>query len=266
MLLIAILIVVVAGIVLWNHKSNLAEQKTADITLQQADRDKAARQAAKSKAEAAAAAATPTVFSKQKFSIDDPNSIWIIVNKLRPLSPNDYAPKDLVTPAVPLRSASGGPEMQLRKEAATAFETMVKAAKSENVDLMLASAYRSFATQTSVYNREVSQFGQPTADTQSARPGYSEHQTGLGVDIEPTSRQCEIEDCFADTNEGKWLAANATKYGFLLRYTADKTAITGYRAESWHYRYIGLELANEMTKQGILTLEEFFGLPAAPGY
>ena len=120
--------------------------------------------------------------------------------------------------------------------------------------------------QVSVYNNEVKTYGQATADKQSARPGYSEHQTGLAVDLEPASRQCEVQDCFASTIEGKWLAVNAYLHGFIMRYPPGKEAVTGYKQESWHFRYIGKELAAEMKQQNITTLEEFFGLPAAPNY
>lgn len=263
LVIIVLLVSVLAlGLVYRERQSNLADQAAALAALQ-AD---AARKSAKRKSEAIKPVPLPAVFSKTRFSVDDPNSIWVVVNKLRPLNPRDYVPKDLVAPAVPLRSDGSGQEMKLRQAAAQALEAMVAAAKADSANLMIASAYRSFNTQTAVYNREVAQFGQATADTQSARPGHSEHQTGLAVDLEPTSRQCEIEDCFAETIEGKWLAANSYKHGFLLRYTVDKVAVTGYRAESWHFRYVGLELAAEMNRQGITTLEEFFGLPAAPGY
>lgn len=259
------MIVVAASLGFREYQFNSAEQRAAEVA-QQTQKAEAARQAEIRKAKATKPVPLPPVFSKAKFSVDDSNSIWVVVNKQRPLKPRDYVPGDLVTPAVPLRFNNGGPEMKLRKEAATALELMTKAAKADSTNLMIASAYRSFTTQNAVYDREVARFGQTTADTQSARPGYSEHQTGLSVDLEPTSRQCEIEDCFADTLEGKWLAANSFKHGFLLRYTADKVAVTGYRAESWHFRYVGIELAAEMNRQGIITLEEFFGLPAAPGY
>jgi D-alanyl-D-alanine carboxypeptidase len=131
---------------------------------------------------------------------------------------------------------------------------------------MLSSGYRSYDYQVGLYNGYVKSQGQATADTQSARPGYSEHQTGLAVDIEPASKKCELDACFADTPEGKWLVANAYKYGFILRYTQDKTAVTGYAYEPWHFRYVGTPLATEMHNQNVATLEEFFNLPVAPDY
>lgn len=198
-------------------------------------------------------------FNKQAHSIDQPDSIWWIVSKVRPLSPLGYAPSDLVVPNIPLRASRGDGEMRLRKEASTAMEEMVAAAKNVNIDLMLTSGYRSYQLQVSVYNGYVQKYGQAGADKQSARPGTSEHQTGLAADLAPTTRQCELEVCFADLPEGKWLAANAYKYGFIIRYPEGKGEITGYsQYEPWHIRYIGKDLSQEMHKQNILTLEEFF--------
>jgi D-alanyl-D-alanine carboxypeptidase len=201
-------------------------------------------------------------FNRAKFSIDDPASIWVVVNKTRPLNPVDYAPSDLVEVPVahtwvPL----------LRQEASTAVVAMFAAASAEaGLSLASNSAYRSYTTQVGVYNDDVATNGQAAADTSTARPGTSEHQTGLTMDIGPASGNCSLNTCFADTPEGQWLAANAWRFGFLLRYPADKVAVTGYAFEPWHYRYIGTELSTEMHHTGVSTLEEFFGLPAAPNY
>ena len=196
----------------------------------------------------------PAGFDKNKYSHDDPASMWTVVNKTRPLNPKDYAPSDLVS--------IGG--QQIRKEAASALTKLIADAKTAGLNISPLSGYRSYQTQVSVYNKEVATYGQATADTESARPGTSEHQTGWAVDV--GGGGCGIEDCFGTTAEGKWLATNAYKYGFIIRYTSQKQQITGYRAEPWHIRYIGTELSNEMKKQGVTTLEEFFGLPAAPDY
>ena len=112
----------------------------------------------------------------------------------------------------------------------------------------------------------LAQLGQAGADLTSARPGHSEHQTGLAVDISAVPATCALDQCFADTVQGKWLAKNAYKWGFVLRYPNKMTSITGYEFEPWHYRYVGVELATEMHTTGIKTLEQFFDLPAAPGY
>ena len=204
-------------------------------------------------------------FNKQQYSTTDPTIIWVVVNKPHPLSPIDYAPADLVVPNVPLR-VPGNESMQRRAPAATALEQMFAGAKAAGLNLMLASGYRSYNYQVGLYNGYVNTEGQATADTQSARPGHSEHQTGLAVDIEPDSRKCELGQCFANTPEGKWLAANAYRYGFILRYTPNKVAITGYESEPWHFRYIGKDLAQQMRASGITTLEEFFGISGGQNY
>lgn len=194
-------------------------------------------------------------FNTTTHSVDEPASIWIVANKQRPLNPKTYAPNDLV--------AVGGGQ-QLRSEAADALQKLIAAAGNEGLTIKPLSGYRSYDRQVSVYGNEVKNYGQATADTQSARPGYSEHQTGLAIDV--GGGGCGIEDCFGNTAEGKWVAANSYKYGFIVRYTAGKEQITGYRAEPWHIRYIGVDLATEMRKQNVATLEEFFKLPPAPSY
>ncbi len=204
---------------------------------------------------------TPT-FDKSQLSIDDPTSIWVVVNKLRPLNPRDYVPPDLVQ--VPVQHVY---TPLLRKEASDAVVAMFAAAQSEaGLGLQSQSAYRSYSTQVSTYNGYVASRGQAGADLTSARPGYSEHQTGLALDISSVPAACTLAACFGQTPQGMWLAANAYRFGFILRYPADKTAITGYEYEPWHFRYVGVALATEMHDEGVETLEEFFGLPPAPDY
>jgi zinc D-Ala-D-Ala carboxypeptidase len=205
-------------------------------------------------------------FDTKQHSLDDPASIWVIANKRRPLQPTDYSPGDLVAPDVPLRLTAQTEEMQVRAAVAAALEDLVAAAGKDGLDLMVSSAYRSYAYQEGLYNTYVRQQGQAVADTQSARPGHSEHQTGLAVDVEPASRECEIEECFGDLPEGKWVAANAYKYGFVVRYAKGKDHITGYIYEPWHLRYVGKPLAAELHRLGNPTLEEFFELDPAPDY
>lgn len=187
------------------------------------------------------------VFNKKKLSVDAPESIWVIVNKSRPLNPLAFTPNDLV---------GVGNDQQLRKEPAAALAIMILDAKKQGLNIQPLSGYRSYSTQVTVYNKEVATNGQAVADTQSAKPGHSEHQTGLAVDLAVGS--C-TEDCFGGTAESKWVAANAHTYGFIVRYQAGKEAVTGYRAEPWHIRYIGTELSEELHQQKITTLEEFFG-------
>lgn len=211
------------------------------------------------------AASSSAGFNKQQYSTTNPASIWVVVNKKHPLNPINYAPADLRIPNVPLR-VPGNESMQLRAEPARAIERMFAAAGQDNLQLMISSGYRSYTYQTGLYNGYVSSEGQTLADQQSARPGHSEHQTGLAVDIEPASHHCELNNCFADTPEGKWLVANSYKYGFILRYTPDKVATTGYESEPWHFRYIGVALAAQMHSANINTLEEFFGISGGTGY
>jgi len=130
---------------------------------------------------------------------------------------------------------------------------------------MLASGYRSYSDQASVYSAYVSQSGVAQADTFSARPGHSEHQTGLAADIEPLSRTCEVEQCFENTKEGQWLAANSYKFGFVIRYQKNTQDLTGYEYEPWHVRYVGKYLALKLYRSG-QTLEQFFSLPAYTTY
>jgi D-alanyl-D-alanine carboxypeptidase len=204
---------------------------------------------------------TPT-FDKAAASIDDPASLWVVVDKRRPLNPADYAPADLVDLDVPHTW-----QPRLRKEAADAVVAMFAAAQTEaGLTLASNSAYRSYDSQVDVYNDDLNAHGQAFADTDTARPGYSEHQTGLAIDIGADSGYCSLDPCFAGTPEGQWLAANAWRFGFLLRYPQGLDQVTGYTFEPWHYRYIGVPLATELHSTGVPTLEQFFGLPNAPGY
>jgi D-alanyl-D-alanine carboxypeptidase len=208
----------------------------------------------------------PAGFDKKQYSLTDPTSIWLVVNKLRPLNPKTYVPAQLVTPTVALRSNITTDEKYMRSDSASALEKMFAAAKQTGVNLNIQSGYRSYNFQISLYNGYVKQEGQAVADTQSARPGYSEHQTGLAVDVGTVRGVCEVNQCFGSTPEGRWVAANAYKYGFIVRYPDGKQSITGYEYEPWHIRYVGTALSEEMHQEGIATLEEFFGLSAAPDY
>ncbi len=201
-------------------------------------------------------------FDKGAHSLDDPASIWVIANKSRPLNPKTYAPTDLVYPDVPNVN-----HQPMRQETATALVAMFAAARTEaGLGLSVQSAYRSYDTQVRVYNQDVAAHGQAYADTDTARPGTSEHQTGLAVDISAVPASCSLDACFGTTPQGIWLAANAWRFGFLLRYPADKVAVTGYTYEPWHFRYIGTDLAAQLHKTGVTTLEEFFGVPGGTVY
>jgi zinc D-Ala-D-Ala carboxypeptidase len=231
-------------------------------------RDKAAAPAPKNNTQVGTSNSSKSTgdgFNKQQYSLTDPASIWVVVNKQHPLNPKDYVPSDLVMPQVPLR-VPGNESMQLRQATATALGQMFAAATKDNISLMLSSGYRSYTYQVNLYNGYVDSQGQATADTQSARPGYSEHQTGLAADVEPASKNCEVAACFGDTPEGKWVAANAYKYGFIVRYQTDNQAITGYEPEPWHIRYVGVSLATELHDISITSLEQFFDVSGGATY
>ncbi|MGN6273822.1 MAG: M15 family metallopeptidase [Protaetiibacter sp.] len=194
---------------------------------------------------------TPT-FDTTAFSLTDPTSPWVIVNKLNPLHPVDYAP-ELRVVDVPYVY-----EPRMRPEAADAIERMFAAFTAETgLEMQSQSAYRSYQTQVGVYQGN---------DTLTARPGYSEHQTGWVMDISAKPLSCALQICFGQTPQGQWLAAHAYEYGFVIRYPDGKTDVTGYQYEPWHVRYVGTPLATEMHDTGVQTLEEFFGLPPAPNY
>lgn len=190
--------------------------------------------------------------------ITDPTDIRVLVNKQFKL-PDDYAPDDLVYPDVRFIFKEKVEKRQMRKVAAKNLEKMFAAAEKEGIYLAGASGYRSRATQVILYKNYVDKDGQEVADRYSARPGHSEHQTGLTMDVSTSSGECAVQDCFADTPEGKWLAKQAHEYGFIIRYPKGKENITGYQYEPWHIRYVGTELAKELYEKNI-TLEEYFGV------
>ncbi|UYY80642.1 M15 family metallopeptidase [Arthrobacter sp. YA7-1] len=206
----------------------------------------------------------PSAALSQQFSHSDPASQWVIVNKHRPLTPLRFVPADLVQPRVQL--AVSGEASLLNSTTAAAAEKLFAAATSAGVTLTLASGYRSFQTQTATYNGYASTRGQASADTASARPGFSEHQTGWAFDIGDGGGACSFEPCFADQPAAVWAKANSYKFGFVVRYPWMLNEVTGYYYEPWHLRFIGIEAATDMSKRGIGTLEEYFGLEAAPGY
>ena len=178
--------------------------------------------------------------------------------------PADYVPADLVRPAVAMTVA--GEAALLNSTTAAAAEAMFAAAARDGVGMVLASGYRSYATQAATYNGYVAARGQADADTASARPGYSEHQTGWAFDIADGGGVCSFQPCFADQPAAAWARTKGHRFGFVVRYPWMFHHITGYFYEPWHLRYIGVEAATDMANRGISTVEEYFGVEAAPGY
>lgn len=146
-------------------------------------------------------------------------------------------------------------ETTLTKETTDSFNKMKSAATLEGLNIYISSGFRSYNTQKRLYNNYVKRDGVEAADTYSARAGHSEHQSGLAFDVNT------INDTFASTPEAKWLANNCYKYGFILRYPQGKSNETGYKYESWHFRYVGTELAEKLYNNGNwITMEDYFGI------
>ena len=134
-----------------------------------------------------------------------------------------------------------------------AFQKLSDAAAQEGLDLYIGSDYRDYAYQVKIYNNYCEMYGSEQADSFSARPGYSEHQTGLTIDCNT------IDDAFGDTPEAAWLAQHCADYGFIIRFPQGKEDVTGYQYEPWHIRYVGVDIAKEIQKYD-LTLEEYLGV------
>lgn len=193
---------------------------------------------------------TPQVSAKKAVE----NGLLILVNKGNFLE-EDYVPADLkaVTYYAENRSAAS---RFMRGEAADQFNNMAGAAREAGFEIVMTTAYRSYSFQSALYSNNVGQYGQTEADKFSAKPGYSEHQTGLAVDVSSPSVGYALTEGFDATPEWKWLSENAGRFGFILRYPKDKTEITGYMYEAWHFRYVGLDAAKMMNDENI-TLEEY---------
>lgn len=181
----------------------------------------------------------------------------ILVNKSNGLD-RYYKPDDLtdIKYFAADRSAEG---RFMRTAAADAFHSLVEEAERDGITLAMTTAYRSYDFQSSLYNSYVANDGQEAADRYSAKPGYSEHQTGLSADVSSPSVNYKLTSEFANTNEGKWLSENAHLFGFILRYPYGKEGITGYQYEPWHIRYVGPEAATYIYNNEI-TLEEYIQL------
>ena len=177
------------------------------------------------------------------------NTNTILVNKYNYLT-EDYVPENLQTVDKKYSSKT----LQLVDYAKEAFEELSEAASKENYTVLAMSSYRSYQYQYNLYNRYVSTDGVEAADTYSARPGYSEHQTGLAVDVYNGK---EDFTNFEKTKEYNWMQDNAYKFGFILRFPKDKVLETGYQYESWHYRYVGKEIAKYIHDNN-LCFEEYY--------
>jgi D-alanyl-D-alanine carboxypeptidase len=190
--------------------------------------------------------------------VENPYEILSLVNKQHAL-PADYIPNDLVTPNVRFPFTEDLPKKQLRKVAADALEELFAASDEAGLNLFAQSGYRSYDRQDAIFAANVDRVGEEAANNFSARPGESEHQTGLTMDVTSPDVNFDLIIEFGDTKEGKWIKEHASDYGFIIRYVEGKEAITEYQFEPWHLRYVGVRAAKEITSQGI-TLEEYLGV------
>lgn len=174
----------------------------------------------------------------------------ILVNKQIAL-PAGYKPNDLVTANIDFVDTASGERRMLRKEAAQAIEKLMAGAKTAGIDLKGTSAFRSYDYQVQLFNAYVAKDGKEQAMKYSAPPGHSEHQTGLAIDVSSASVGYQLTQSLEQTKEGKWLADNAHKYGFIVRYQRAYEAETGYMFEPWHLRYIGVEHATNVHKTNV---------------
>lgn len=188
--------------------------------------------------------------------IAKPESLTVLVNKQFAL-PSSYEPTDLVYPDIPFTFAEKIEKRKMRTAAAEAIEKLVAGAKKDGVSLAGVSAYRSYATQKSLFQRYVAKDGEEKAKTYSAVPGTSEHETGLAIDVSGSDGKCAAEDCFGGTKEANWLEKHAQEYGFIIRYPKGKEKITGYQYEPWHIRYVGVDTAKDMVAKK-MTMEEYY--------
>lgn len=212
---------------------------------------KAAQEAGhKAAAKAAKNGTSSTLDSKlcnNATSHTNPSAIDVLVNKRHCIQPLTFTPSDLMTAQGAILSA----------KAIDAFKRLYAAAVAAGQPFYVTSSYRSYEKQVATYNRWVLTSGQAEADTYSARPGYSEHQTGLAFDV--AANGCTLS-CFGSTPQYQWLQKHAADYGFIQRYHTAHELITGYKAEEWHYRYVGVEVAKDMRAKGVKTLEKYWNM------
>lgn len=199
----------------------------------------------------------PFIDSKNKvtkeYQLMEPENLLTLIKKGFIL-PKDYEPKDLVFPNIPISPNTDN--NKLRKNAAQALEEMYQAGLKENYHLVLNSGYRSYESQTEIYNEYFRKYDEVTARGLVAKPGSSEHQLGLSVDLTSQSVLDKQKRVFGDTDEYKWVVKNAHKFGFILRYPKNRTALTGTSNEPWHVRFVGKEVA-KIIYDNEWTLEEY---------
>ncbi|QCB92646.1 M15 family metallopeptidase [Cellulomonas shaoxiangyii] len=259
--LAAAAVLVVAGAVLWPRVDDALTVGTALGRTHEPKPWAAALSAPTVPTRESAGTAAPTsaptpAFDLAQHSSSDPASPWVVVNKQHPL-PADHVPPDIV-------EVEG---VQVRGLAAADLTAMLTTARAEGVALGVRSGYRSYDVQAAARADIEARRGFAHAERYSARPGHSEHQTGLAVDVVSGSTpSCDLQTCFATTPEGTWVAARAGEFGFVVRYTEQNTDVTGYAPEGWHLRWVGRELTAWLAANGTPSLEEALGVTGGPEY
>lgn len=188
-------------------------------------------------------------FYKNIKLIKNPDNILTLVNKNNKL-PTTYIPDDLVE--IPNYMTFN--DKKVRSILLINFKKLYKDAKKEGYKIIIVSAFRDYDYQKKLFNEYVNNKGLEYALKCSAKPGHSEHQTGLAIDVMGSNNDYNL---FEESKEFEWMKNNAYKYGFILRYPKNKEKITGFKYEPWHYRYVGKEVAEFIYKNNI-TLEEYF--------
>ncbi len=261
----SILLLLVGGVFIYNSRINDLEQQSIGQLVNSYEIEKAPDEELESETEDVAVAEpeTPPAQTTPKpqpepaassgwpvvYTLEQANSLTVVVNKKHKL-PSNYAPT--------LVSVAGG---QMRPEAADPMQKLLDAASAAGASMNIISSYRSYNTQVSTYQYWVDTQGQVQADRESARPGHSEHQTGLTADLGNPDGTCRLLACFGSGAAGSWLANNAHKYGFIIRYPQNKESLTGYIYEPWHIRYLGTDIATAVYNSG-LTLDQYYGIEA----
>ena len=179
----------------------------------------------------------------------DREHLLVVVTKEDALRPVDYAPPDLIQ----WRDSA----YQLRAEVVDQLEGLFAAADRDDVHLRVISGFRSYATQADTYRSWVRTLGRSKARVSSARPGHSEHQTGLAVDLDGAQGECYLDRCFGTSVPGRWAAASAFRFGFVVSYPEGAEEQTGYVYEPWHIRYVGPTTARAMHESRVTLLQEY---------
>lgn len=195
--------------------------------------------------------------AKDKPTITKETPAIALVNRSNRLDKN-FIPKHLTIPSVKFSSYASPEVRKMDSEAASALESLFKAAKADGITLLAVSGYRNYDYQNTLYRNKVSSAGKKEADKYVAQPGASEHQTGLAMDV-LSNEYGSLDEGFAKTKAYKWLVENCYKYGFIIRYPKGKESITGYNYEPWHLRHVGIKAAVEISQKH-LTLEEYLGI------